>query len=277
MKSGAPLPCPIYGTAWKAARTEDLVVKAVLSGFRSIDTACQPKHYNEAGVGSAVRILAEKGIARDALFLQTKFTPLDGQDPLRLPYESRAPLAEQIAQSFASSQRNLGTDYVDSLVLHSPLKTFAQTMDAWRAMEKIHRNGGALRLGISNCYDLEVLKRLSADAAVKPSILQNRFYQDTGYDKPLRAWGRTNGIVYQSFWTLSANPHVLEHPVFEAVAQKYGKTPASILFRFLTQQGAVPLTGTCSERHMKESLDIFSFELSKESVSKIETLLASGQ
>ncbi len=152
----AAMPGLIYGTAWKADRTADLVVKAVMAGFRGIDTACQPKHYSEAGVGQALNTLAKKGITREALFLQTKFTSLNGQDPSRLPYDRNAPLAAQVAQSFLASRKNLGTDYVDALVLHSPFRTHDETMTAWRAMESIHHSGGARSLGISNCYELAV-------------------------------------------------------------------------------------------------------------------------
>src|SRR3990167_6136754 len=81
MKSGIRMPKIIYGTAWKKERTASLVVKAVKYGFRGIDTACQPKHYFEPGVGQALKELETVGIARDQIFLQTKFTPITSQDP----------------------------------------------------------------------------------------------------------------------------------------------------------------------------------------------------
>ena len=64
--AGVKMPRIIYGTAWKKDRTADLVVKAVLAGFRGIDTACQPKHYDEALVGAALNRLKDHGIERDA-------------------------------------------------------------------------------------------------------------------------------------------------------------------------------------------------------------------
>ncbi|MBW1609002.1 MAG: aldo/keto reductase, partial [Deltaproteobacteria bacterium] len=79
--AGVKMPRIIYGTAWKKDRTGDLVVKAIQTGFRGIDTACQPKHYNEALVGTALQRLKSHCIEREELFLQTKFTPLSGQDP----------------------------------------------------------------------------------------------------------------------------------------------------------------------------------------------------
>lgn len=75
------MPPLIYGTAWKKERTADLVIQAIKAGFCGIDTACQPKHYNESLVGEALVKLGKHNISRDSLFLQTKFTPLSGQDP----------------------------------------------------------------------------------------------------------------------------------------------------------------------------------------------------
>jgi diketogulonate reductase-like aldo/keto reductase len=117
------------------------------------------------------------------------------------------------------------------------------------------------QLGISNCYQLEQLQALFDSARVKPAVVQNRFYADTGYDRGIRAFCRQHGIIYQSFWTLSANPHLLTHRTVRELASKHGRTPATILFRYLTQNDIVPLTGTRSETHMREDLAIFEFEL----------------
>ncbi|MEA3136298.1 MAG: hypothetical protein QOC71_579, partial [Thermoplasmata archaeon] len=108
----------VYGTAWKEDATERLVGLALEAGFRGIDTANQRKHYHEAGVGAALRTAFADGVvARDELFLQTKFTHLGGQDH-RLPYDPRAPVAKQVEQSFAKSLEHLGIDRLDSYVLH---------------------------------------------------------------------------------------------------------------------------------------------------------------
>ncbi|MFA6188117.1 MAG: aldo/keto reductase [Sulfuricurvum sp.] len=255
------MPALIYGTAWKKERTSDLVVQAVLSGFRGIDTACQPKHYEEPLVGAAIKRLRGHSIMREELFIQTKFTPLSGQDPQRIPYDPNAMLEVQVAQSFESSKRNLGTEYVDSLVLHSPPFPYANLKSVWSAMETIFHSGGTRQLGISNCYDLELLKRLYEDSQVKPSAVQNRFYSDSGYDVDLRQWCDEKGIIYQSFWSLTANPHILASQMVEALAQKYDKTHAQILYRYLNQVGIVPLIGSTSKQHMEEDLKIFEFEL----------------
>ena len=271
--AGVKMPRIIYGTAWKKDRTADLVVQAVQAGFRGIDTAGQPKHYNEPLVGEALNRLKAFGFQREDLFLQTKFTPLPGQDPRQVPYDIDAPVELQVSQSFETSQKNLQTEYLDSFVLHSPMSPHALLMKIWSAMETIQKAGGARQLGISNCYDIEVMRSLYADADVKPAVLQNRFYQETVYDAELRRWCSEHGVIYQSFWTLTANPHILASNTVRTIAQKYGKTEAQIFFRYLTQTGIVPLTGTSSDQHMREDLSIFDFELNAEDLKIVSLLL----
>jgi diketogulonate reductase-like aldo/keto reductase len=270
--SGVRSPRIIYGTAWKKTHTEELVRKAIQHGFRGIDTACQPKHYDEAGVGAGIAACLNRGLSRANLYLQTKFTSLSGQDPNRVPYEPKARLAEQVGQSFQASLRNLQTSYLDCLVLHSPVVGTKQTTEVWQAMEAIFDAAGARQLGISNCYGLEYLETLYRSARVKPAVVQNRFYAETSYDREIRAFCRQRRITYQSFWTLTANPDVLAHPEVEALASKYGRTPAQILFRYLTQVDIVPLTGTRTETHMREDLEIFDFELTETERDRLTAL-----
>jgi diketogulonate reductase-like aldo/keto reductase len=267
---GVRMPRIIYGTAWKRDATAALVERAIRVGFRGIDTACQPKHYNEAGVGDGV---AASGLDRSELYLQTKFTALSGQDPLQVPYDPNASLSEQVAQSFRASLKNLQTTYLDSLLLHSPLANHQLTMEAWQAMEQIFHSGGAEQLGISNCYDPQQLELLYRNAAIKPAIIQNRFYARTGYDRAIRNFCREHQIIYQSFWTLTANPDVLAHVTLQTLAAKYRRSAAQLFFRYLSQVGIIPLTGTTSENHMREDLAIFDFELSADECAMVGTLL----
>jgi diketogulonate reductase-like aldo/keto reductase len=146
-------------------------------------------------------------------------------------------------------------------------------MEVWEAMETIQKSGGALQLGISNCHNPEVLRQIYADANVKPAVVQNRFYQETGYDADLRDWCANHEIIYQCFWTLTANPHILASHTIRTMAQNHQKTEAQIFFRYLNQSSIVPLTGTCSEQHMKEDLSIQDFELSSDELKKVKSLL----
>jgi diketogulonate reductase-like aldo/keto reductase len=266
------MPKLIYGTAWKKSDTERLVATALRQGFRGIDTACQPKHYEEPGVGAGMAACLDGNLTRADLYLQTKFTPVSGQDPKRIPYDPRAPIAQQVAQSFEVSVRNLRTGYLDCLVLHSLLPTPRQTHEAWQAMEALVDAGKVGQLGISNCYQLEQLESLYTAVRIKPAVVQNRFYADTRYDREIRAYCRQQQIVYQSFWTLTANPQALVHRTVTGLAEKYQRTPAQVLFRYLTQIGVAPLTGTRSEVHMREDLASFEFQLTGSEVSQVTEL-----
>ena len=270
---GVRIPWIIYGTAWKKDSTAALVEQAISLGFRGIDTACQPKHYNEAGVGDGVAACKERGIVRSELYLQSKFTPLNGQDPERVPYDAKASLGEQVAQSFQTSLKNLQTTYLDCLILHSPLANQQQMEEVWQAMEQIFDNGGATQLGISNCYDLQQFKLLYRNAKVKPAVIQNRFYDETQYDRTIRDFCQQQRIIYQSFWTLTANPKVLAHAMLKTLAAKYQRSTAQVFFRYLNQINIIPLTGTTSETHMREDLAIIDFELTADECEAVGKLL----
>ena len=266
------LPPLIYGTAWKKERTKELVIQAVKAGFKGIDTACQSKHYNEAGVGEALRALKKYGYKREDLFIQTKFTPISGQDPLNIPFDEKASLSEQVAQSFEVSKRNLQTNYIDSFVLHSPLFPFKDLQTVWKSMEKIALKGEAKGLGISNIYDLQTLERLYDVSTVRPSVVQNRFYQDSGYDKEIRSFCKANNIIYQSFWTLTANPHILESRELFTLSRKYNKNVVQLFFAYLHQVGITPLTGTTDIENMQDDLESFDIFLTDEEITSLDTL-----
>lgn len=270
---GVRMPAILYGTAWKKDRTADLVEAAIRLGFRGVDTACQPRHYDERGVGAGVAACLRNGLLRDEPYLQTKFTPVDGQDPASIPYDPRVKPAEQVQQSCAVSLRNLKTDYLDCLVLHSPLRPLPRLMEVWRAMEALCTDGTTRQLGISNCCDLDVLEALARTSRVRPAVVQNRFYARTGYDRDVREFCQRNGIVYQGFWTLTANAHILEHAAVAGIASARGVSAAQVFFRYLTQAGVIPLTGTTSSAHMREDLEIFDFELGEEERATIAALL----
>ncbi|MEJ7596807.1 MAG: aldo/keto reductase [Kofleriaceae bacterium] len=255
----------IYGTAWKAAETERLTQLALDSGFTAIDTANQRKHYFEAGVGAAI------AGRRDELWLQTKFTHRRGQDH-RLPYDEDAPIETQVAQSFASSLEHLGTDHVDSYLLHGPSQNrgFAdEDVAAWRAIEDVHRSGRAHAIGISNVSrdQLELLLEL---ATVPPTYVQNRCYASEGWDAEVRTLCRERGIRYQGFSLLTANSRDLVRPMMDEIMMRLGKTREQIVFRFAIQLGIIPLTGTKSPDHMRDDLEALDFELSERDVLTVE-------
>jgi diketogulonate reductase-like aldo/keto reductase len=271
---GIRIPRFAYGTAWKESETERLTRLAIDNGFRGIDTANQRKHYFEAAVGRGIQSAMEAGIVqRHELFIQTKFTFRDGQDH-RLPYDPAAAIPIQVEQSFASSLEHLGVETIDSYVLHGPTQRVglsADDLSAWRAMEAIHERGKAKWLGISN-VSLEQLRAFCQHAQVKPRFVQNRCYAVRGWDREVRRFCVSNGIIYQGFSLLTANRDVLKHPDVRRLAKQLNRTESQIVFRIAMAIGILPLTGTTNAEHMRQDLEAFDFDLLPEDVNRIENL-----
>jgi diketogulonate reductase-like aldo/keto reductase len=268
------IPNFIYGTAWKEDRTASLTELAIRSGFRAIDTANQRKHYFESAVGQGLAAAYSASlVTRADLFLQTKFTYQAGQDH-RLPYDPAATLSIQVAQSLASSLEHLGTDHVDSFVLHGPASHSHWTTDdfeTWQAMIK-ERNAGRTRLlGVSN-ISLTQLQQMARAHAEPPAFVQNRCYARLGWDREVRAFCREHNIIYQGFSLLTANVEVLRHPGIGALAGQANATPAQIVFAFARSVGMLPLTGTSSAEHMKQDLASLDLVLPHAAIQTIESL-----
>src|SRR2546423_4102696 len=271
-KTAHAIPPFLYGTAWKKEATSDLVYKALSSGFTGIDTANQPKHYREELVGAGMRkALKDRNIKREDIYLQTKFTPTSGQDPASIPYDPRSSIPEQVKASVESSLEHLqSTDsssssledasYIDTVVLHSPLRTIDETMEAWQTLEeyvpdRIHN------LGISNC-SLFTLMDIYERATIKPAVIQNRFYPSTKFDIGVRKFCRENSIIYQSFWTLTANPGLLQSVEAREFAHHLRISPQAALYCLVLGLGnTVILNGTKSANHMQD--DFAALELTR--------------
>jgi len=274
MPTEPPLPVPdfLYGTAWKEDRTPALTELALRMGFRGIDTANQRRHYFEAGVGQGMAAAYRTGlVARNDLFLQTKFTYQPGQDH-RLPYDPS--LSVQVAQSMASSLDHLASDHVDSYVLHGPSSNHDWTdadAEVWEAMGKERDAGRTRLLGVSN-VSLRHLQPMAAARAELPAFVQNRCYARLGWDRAMRLFCRQHKIIYQGFSLLTANQEVLHHPLIASLAASANATPAQVVFSFARAVGILPLTGTSNAEHMKQDLASRGLTLAPDAVQAIESL-----
>jgi len=272
--ASARVPDFLYGTAWKEDRTPALTELALRAGFRGIDTANQRRHYFEAGVGQGLAAAYRAGVVtRDDLFLQTKFTYRQGQDH-RLPYDPAADLATQVAQSMASSLEHLGTDHVDSYVLHGPASGHGWSEDdaeTWEAMVKERDAGRTRLLGVSN-VSLRQLEQMAATGAEAPAFVQNRCFARVGWDRAVRAFCAQRSIVYQGFSLLTANPEVLQHPLVSRLAARLGATRPQVVFRFAQAVGMLPLTGTADPEHMTQDLASRELALTADEVRAIESV-----
>eukprot|EP00727_Mastigamoeba_balamuthi_P007192 m51a1_g3093 hypothetical protein (285) ;mRNA; f:95221-96241 len=265
------MPRLVYGTAWKKDRTPEYVALAARAGFRGFDTACQPRHYREDLVGSALRSCG----AIDDVWLQTKYTSKDGQDTSKpMPYDPAAPVRDQVRASVERSAENLRRP-VECVLLHGPLRTEALTFEAWSALEDAQRAGYCKHIGLSNFYDQGPFDRLVRRATVKPVVLQNRFYAESRYDVELRQRCDELGIVYQSFWTLTGNPQMLKTEQLARAAQRLGATKEQAWFAFVMALGIVPLVGTCSEAHMLDDLKLLEpgMQMCREDVEALARLI----
>jgi diketogulonate reductase-like aldo/keto reductase len=270
----APVPEFLYGTAWKEDRTAALTELALRSGFRGIDTANQRRHYFEAGAGAGLASAYRAGVVtRPDVFLQTKFTYQRGQDH-RLPYDPQARLSVQVAQSLASSLEHLGTDYVDSFVLHGPSSGYEWSeadIEVWEAMCTERAAGRTRFLGVSN-ISREQLEQMAAVHGEGPTFVQNRCFARYGWDRDVRLFCKEREITYQGFSLLTANPEVLGHRLMASLSMKLNATPAQVVFAFARAVGMLPLTGTSNADHMKQDLASRTLEVPAEGVQAIESL-----
>jgi diketogulonate reductase-like aldo/keto reductase len=177
-----------------------------------------------------------------------------------MPYNPSASLDSQIQNSVVSSLANLRSEYepeeevyIDCLLLHSPLPTIEQTLEAWALLETFVPRQ-IRTLGISN-VTVPVLQAILEYSKVKPSVVQNRFYPQTRYDVPLRAFCRAHQITYQSFWTLTGNPALLKSRPVAMLAQAIGVNAPVALYSLVLNLGIEVLNGTTSAVHMREDLE----------------------
>ncbi len=231
----------IYGTAWKKEETARLVELALTCGFRAVDTACQPKHYREDLVGLGLEQAFNKGMKREDIFIQTKFTPISGQDRDNMPYFASDDVVIQVEKSFIKSKENLKIDFINSYLIHSPFGPIEDLERVYKTMEEYVVCGQVGQIGISNCYDLNILSHLYDIAEIKPKVVQNRFYSESKYDKEIRTFCKQKDINYQSFWSLTANPHLLSSQEVLSLSSKYDKTIPQVFYKFLNQINITPL------------------------------------
>lgn len=248
------MPAIGFGT-WQIlmnAKAKRVVAEAIDSGYRLIDTAMV--YGNEKGVGAAIN---ESHVDRSELFVTTKLWNFDQG------YESTH-------KAFKTSLARLGLQYVDLYLIHWP-KSSAQTRDSWRAMEELQADGKARHIGVSNFTD-EQLEDLLAYAKIPPAVNQIEFHPFIYEDqKDTLEFCLQEDIIVQAYSPL-ARAHKLKDPHILQLADIYTKTPAQILLRWALQHRTVPLPKTTHRERMKENLDIFEFELSKEHMDSLNAL-----
>lgn len=231
--------------------TEAAVTAALSAGYRSIDTAAA--YGNEEAVGSAI---AKSGIAREELFITTKLWVQD------------APAEQNTARAFDESLRKLGLDYVDLYLIHQP---FGDYYGQWRAMENINRDGRARAIGVSN-FPADRLVDLILNTEITPAVNQietNPFHQRAEYQTLLEA----EGVQIESWGPFAEGKNGLfSNDLLAGIGDKYGKSIAQVVLRWMIQRNVVVIPKTVSPDRMAENLDVFDFTLADDDMTRIATL-----
>lgn len=254
LNTGAAIPQLGLGTSpLNDAQAADAVVAAIERGYRHVDTAM--RYFNEAGVGEGVR---RSGIDRAELFVTTK---LDGE----FQGDDRA------IGGLEGSLDRLGFEYVDLLLMHWPLPARGEFVSTWHTFEKLHADGRARAIGVSN-FKPAHLEALLAESDILPAVNQielNPYVTRLGQ----RAFDHDHGILTESWSPFGGSgARVLDEPVLAEVGARHGKTPGQVVLRWHVQQGLVVIPRSRNPERMAQNLDIFDFELSDEDLAAISTL-----
>ncbi len=251
LSSGARIPKVGLGV-WQTpsgATTRNAVAAALEVGYRHIDTA--RIYGNEADVGAAVR---DSGVAREQVFVTTKLWNADqGYEPA--------------LRAFDASLQRLGLDYVDLYLLHWPVA--GRRLDSWRALERIHEQGRARSIGVSN-FLLPHLDELLSKASTAPSVNQievTPFLQR----RETRALCAGNGIVVEAYSPLTHGQR-LDDPVVANIARRVGRSAAQVLLRWGLQHDLVVLPKSTKPARIAENGALFDFTLDHRAMAELDAL-----
>ena len=231
--------------------TQEAVEEALSAGYRHVDTAAA--YRNEAGVGAAI---AASGVSREDVFVTTKlWNDEQGFD--------------STLRAFEKSRERLGTGHVDLYLIHWPRPERNLLLDTWRAFERIHEEGGARSIGVSN-FRVEDLEQLRREADRQPTVNQIELHPHF-QQAELRAWHAEHGIATEA-WSPLAQGDLLEDGTVETVAAHHDRTPAQVVLRWHLQIGNVVIPKSATPERIRENFEVFDFELSEDDMAALERL-----
>lgn len=257
--SGEFIPEIGYGTYLeKGVDCYNGVLEALKAGYRHIDTAAF--YGNEEEVGKAIR---DSNVPREEIFVTTKVWNTDRG-------------YEKAKKSLEESLERLGLDYVDLLLIHWPAnekqfpgKSNEINLDTWKAFIELYKEGKAKSIGVSNFY-LHHLKNLINNSEITPMVDQIELHP--GYmHKELLEFLKSHQIICEA-WSPLGRGNLLTNQTVINLANKYNKTPAQILIKFILQIGAIPLVKSKNKLRIKENLDINDFEMSSEDLDILKRI-----
>jgi 2,5-diketo-D-gluconate reductase A len=258
LNTGAAIPQIGLGTwPFTDAEAADAVVAAAQVGYRHFDTAT--RYGNEAGVAEGMR---RTGLPRDELFVTTK---LDGE------FQG----GDRAIAGLEAALERMRLDYVDLLLMHWPLPRRGQFVSTWKTFERLHSDGRARAIGVSN-FKPAHLDVLLDEGSIVPAVNQIQISPRTPRDDQA-GYGATHGIVTQS-WSPLGGPRsgMLDAPGLAPIAEAHGRTVAQVVLRWHVQRGLVPLPKSADPVRMAENADVFGFELTPDDMAAIAALEKPG-
>ena len=249
LSNGVELPMVGYGTFQirDAVQCEQCVLQAVETGYRLFDTAAS--YENEAAVGAALR---SSGVPREELFLITKLWVQDAG------YDGTL-------KAFDRSLKKLGLGHIDLYLIHQP---FGDYYGAWRAMERLYREGAVRAIGVSN-FTPERLVDLCMNQEVKPMVNQIEIHPFFQQNTALRVM-EDYGVVPQAWGPFSeAQKDIFHHKTLAKIAGRHGKTTAQVILRWHLQRNISAIPKTVHRERMIENLNVFDFELTGKEMERI--------
>ena len=252
MNNGVEIPQVGFGVYQiPASKTAGTVRIALDAGYRHIDTA--QVYGNEAEVGAAV---VESGLPREDVFITTKLNPQNHG------YASTS-------RGLEESLRKLRTSYVDLYLLHWPSPDRDRYLESWRACEDLLAQGKARSIGVSNLTVAD-LEWLAGHSETVPAVNQVELHPSFQQGE-LRRYHHSHGIVTEA-WGPIALGESLKDPTLQALAKKYGKTPAQLILRWHVQLGNIPVSKSVTPSRIRENLAIFDFQIDADDMQRIATL-----
>ena len=250
LNNGVLMPLIGFGTFMLGGEAcKNAVAAAIQSGYRMIDTA--EAYGNEKAVGEGIK---QSGMDRRALFLVIKVN-----------FKSY----ENAEQTVMRSLQDLQTDYLDLLLLHWP---FANYYAAWRALEKLYAGGSVRAIGVSN-FEPDRLLDLIAYNQTVPAVdqIETNLYCQRSVE---RSWMDKKQVAHMAYAPLGQGKRseMFSEPAVLALAEKYRKTPAQILLRFLTQKGIAVIPRSARPEHIRENFPLLDFALTEEELTRLSAL-----
>jgi 2,5-diketo-D-gluconate reductase A len=231
--------------------TQRAVEDALAAGYRHIDTAAA--YRNERGVAAGI---AASGVPRAEIFITTKLWNTEQG-------------FESTLAAFDKSIEALDTEQVDLYLIHWPVPARDLFLDTWRAFERIHAEGGARSIGVSN-FRIPDLERLASEAETQPTVNQIELHPLL-QQVELRAWHAEHGIATEA-WSPLAQGEVLKDDTLVTIAAHHERTVAQVILRWHLQLGNVVIPKSVTPARVRENLDIFDFELTEDDLAAIARL-----